>query len=555
MLKNGLPQQAASLKKPPIRRAEHQKPMPDKPSSSSSASSSDARRLDREFGDYRLLRRLGRGAMAEVFLAEQKSLKRKVAIKFLKPELARDEKYIRRFRNEAQAAASLVHANIVQIHEVGCYKGYHYIVQEYVAGVNLKQLLHRRGPLDLPLAISVMHQVAAALGKAGQAGIVHRDIKPENIMLSQAGEVKVADFGLARVHHEKVDLTQVGVTLGTPLYMSPEQVEGRVLDPRSDIYSFGVTCYEMLAGRPPFEADNALAVAVQHLQKEPPLLGELRSDLPSGLCQIVHKMLAKKPEQRYASAIELLRDLRALNLPESDPHEWPSVTLPAGDASQTTTASSQRPASAATQQLQAVMNAQTSRSRRAVRWLMPLGAVILGLVLGGGLSAQRRTSNLLAGAKAQRSAIPQQPTALAQYLFASNVRTAEAWQSVLRYFPEEANRYLGWRTKQQLARHYLARNELDKAMAYFDELAKLDQAERELVAFGLAGRCVVLSLQGRYRESAETLIELEPLRDAVPSDMQRLLAHAIQRNRRALGPQTAQDWDRWLEQQIDASLD
>ena len=255
---------------------------------------------------YRLLRRLGRGAMAEVYLAEQCSLRRHVALKILRANLAVEQSYVKRFQLEAQAAASLVHPNIVQIYEVGCEGGSHFIAQEYVPGLNLREWLTRHGTPQLPLALGVMRQVSAALAKASEHGIVHRDIKPDNIMVSSSGEVKVADFGLARLSTGDVRLTQEGFTLGTPLYMSPEQVEGRPLDTRSDIYSFGVTCYHMLTGQPPFTGDTALQVAVQHLRSEPPPLARLRSDLPVSLCEMIHKMLAKEPEQRFATAHEMV---------------------------------------------------------------------------------------------------------------------------------------------------------------------------------------------------------------------------------------------------------
>lgn len=510
-------------------------------------SSRDAGLSGRDLGDYRLLRRLGRGAMAEVYLAEQMSLGRKVAVKILRPDLASDEKYILRFRNEARAAAALVHANIVQIHEVGYTSGVHYIVQEYVRGLNLKQLLNRRGPLELPLAVSIMRQVAAALSKAAAQQIVHRDIKPENIMLARTGEVKVADFGLARLAEGGVaaNLTQVGVTMGTPLYMSPEQIEGRSLDPRSDIYSLGITCYQMLGGRTPFEGENALAVAVQHLQKPPPPLDELRPDLPPALCQIVHTMLAKDPDDRFPDAGALLRELRVLPVAAGADVSWPEEALQAVTGAVPTV----RAASEATQQLQKVMDASRHRAARR-RWLIPLGGILAGLLLGGLLAWMGREPYLLADADATRTRIPKQKTALAQYFFAVNIGTVDAWHSVLDYFPNEADRYLGWRTKQQLARSYLAHNDLHQALKYFDELASLDQAERELVAFGLAGRCVVLSLEGRHEKSAAVLVQLLPLRDAVPKDMGRILAHAIEKNRQTLGPQTVRQWDHWLKQRV-----
>src|SRR4051812_20156610 len=218
----------------------------------------------RQLGGYRLLRRLGRGAMAEVYLAEQVSLGRQVAFKVLRSTLATDAIYVQRFHHEARAAAQLVHANIVQIHEVGCVDGVHFIAQEYVQGLNLAELLTRKGAGDVARSLGIVRQVAAALNKAAEHGIVHRDIKPENIMLAASGEVKVADFGLARLfdRDDANNLTQVGITMGTPLYMSPEQVEGRALDPRSDIYSLGVTWYQMLVGEPPFRGDTALSIAV-----------------------------------------------------------------------------------------------------------------------------------------------------------------------------------------------------------------------------------------------------------------------------------------------------
>src|SRR5687768_9200467 len=220
----------------------------------------------RELGDYRVLRRLGAGGMAEVYLAEQRSLGRRVALKVLQTALARDASYVLRFQNEARAAAALVHANIVQIYEVGQSDGVHFIAQEYVPGKNLGELLKRQAALAPRLVLDILRQAAAALCKAGEAGIVHRDLKPDNILLSNSGEVKVADFGLARM--ESIDaktLTQVGVAMGTPLYMSPEQIEGRAVDVRSDIYSLGITCYHLLAGTPPHSGDTALAVALHHL--------------------------------------------------------------------------------------------------------------------------------------------------------------------------------------------------------------------------------------------------------------------------------------------------
>ncbi|MEX0585588.1 MAG: serine/threonine-protein kinase, partial [Pirellulales bacterium] len=286
--------------------------MSDAPASTSSASPPDL--SGRRLGDYAVLRRLGQGGMAVVYLAEQTSLRRQVALKVLNPDRASDDSYVRRFHVEAQAAAALVHPCIAQIYEVGCIDSLHFISQEYVPGQNLRQLLARHGPPDTKLAVHIIRQTAAALQRASEQGIVHRDIKPDNILITKDGQVKVADFGLARIMGDErgVHLTQVGMTLGTPLYMSPEQFEGKPLDPRSDVYSLGVTSYHLLAGNPPFRGETALAVAVQHVKNTPDRLENLRPDLPGALCRIIHKMLAKQPHERQQSAADVLRELRGV---------------------------------------------------------------------------------------------------------------------------------------------------------------------------------------------------------------------------------------------------
>ena len=385
----------------------------------------------RRLGDYQLIRRLARGGMADVYLAEQQSLRRQVAFKVLRRNLAGDETYVRRFHNEAQAAASLVHANIVQIYEVGCIDGVHFIAQEYVRGQNLKQLVIRRGPLKVRMAINVMRQVAAALHRASSRGIIHRDIKPENIMLASTGEVKVADFGLARVAgDEGLNLTQVGLTLGTPLYMSPEQVEGRPVDPRSDLYSFGVTCYEMLAGQPPFHGDTALSVAVQHLKSEPPRLEDLRQDLPGALCRIVHRMLAKKPAQRYSDAGELLRELRAVPVEGAD-LDWEADSQQA-DLAETLNATDAR--TAATQHLATVMAAE-SRSLRPGKRRLGWGLVFVLAIIGGVATAwARRPPFLLNTQGIALTKVPEKKTAQEQFNYAMSVHTERAYLAVGKYF-------------------------------------------------------------------------------------------------------------------------
>lgn len=266
-------------------------------------------------GDFRVLRRLGQGGMGQVYLAEQVSLKRHVALKLLKPELASNEVSLKRFKQEAESVARVTHANIVQIYAIQQTGGLHYMALEYVEGKNLREYLEKKGTPDVLLGLRIMTQVALALQRANELGIVHRDIKPENILLTRKGEVKVADFGLSRCFGDQqpISLTQSNTTMGTPLYMSPEQVEGkRPVDHRSDIYSFGVSCYHMFAGNPPFRGTSPFEVAVQHVQKEPPPLREIRPDLPADLCAIIHKMMAKQPEARYQTAREVLRDVGRL---------------------------------------------------------------------------------------------------------------------------------------------------------------------------------------------------------------------------------------------------
>ena len=209
------------------------------PSGSLSTNSSDL--TGQTVDDFKVLRRLGQGGMGQVYLAEQVSLRRKVALKVLKPELAANEISLKRFESEALNVAQATHANIVQVYAVSLGKGLRYMALEYVEGLNLREYLAKKGPPTVPLALSIMRQVAAALVEASEHSIVHRDIKPENILLTRKGQVKVADFGLARCFapaQQGVNLTQSGVTMGTPLYMSPEQVQGRSTDSRTDIYSF-----------------------------------------------------------------------------------------------------------------------------------------------------------------------------------------------------------------------------------------------------------------------------------------------------------------------------
>ena len=505
-----------------------------------------------QLGDYQLLRRLGSGAMAVVYLAEQKSLRRRVAVKVLKKELATDDTYVQRFQREARAVGALVHANIVQVHEVGCIDGVYFIAQEYVEGSNLKQWLSRHGPLDLRLGLIVMRQVAAALVKAADQGIIHRDIKPENIMLGSSGEVKVADFGLARVNRvaDHTDLTQVGMTLGTPLYMSPEQVEGKPLDPRSDLYSLGVTCYHVLSGSTPFVGETALNVALQHLRTRAEPLENLRPDLPPALGRVVHKMLAKKPADRYQSARELLKELHRLQvefLEDDWPEELPGLETAGLDFNDT-------PLSETTQQLSALMKTASDR-KPGWRWWLLWGAGLGGMFLVGAAAAYFTTSerSLLAEAQEESASVPRQETAAGQFMYAANLEnTEEAWLAVERHFPDDARWVV--QSKQQLARYYLIHDDYDKAMKIFDECANLAGPDETLRAFGLAGQFAVLSRNENFREAALKLNELRPIMRGLDSSpyMKQLFRKTLQNTWVRGNREPSQEWQEWLDQQFAA---
>ena len=497
----------------------------------------------RKLGDFQILHRLGKGAMAEVYLAEQTSLRRQVAIKVLKASLAGDSTYVQRFHNEAQAAASLVHANIVQIHEVGCHDGVHYIAQEYVAGQNLRELLSRKRTLDIGLVVTILRQVGLALQKAAERGIVHRDIKPENVMIARTGEVKVADFGLARVAGEgaQLALTQVGITMGTPLYMSPEQVEGRALDSRSDLYSLGVTAYHKLTGEPPFRGEPALSVAVQHLTTPPARLEELRPDLPPALGRIVHKLLAKKPDERYASPRELLRDLRQVRVPGLDDEAWDETLAVEGLESVVSGGRRAGDRLAAVMKTSALKTLDLRKSRK--RWI---GVLIAAFVFGALLAWGARERPLLVRHKSTE--IPKYPSAREQFLVAQlQPSHQEEWlASVEKFYPNDE--FFALRAQQELARLYLRTQRSAEALAICQKLVKLtDPTEAEFKAFGLAGMAVVYSLTGKSEQAAKAMAELAPLRAKLDPRMGALVVYAVQQNRKAMDAKAAHEWDEWVK--------
>ena len=274
-------------------------------------------------GQFVLQRYVGGGGMGVVFKALDTTLNREVAVKVLAHSQSRDEETLRRFKNEAQSAARLDHDNIARVYYVGEDRGVHYIVFEFIEGVNIRDLVQQQGPLSVADAISYTLQVAEALSHASQRDVIHRDIKPSNVLITPEGRAKLVDMGLARLHqveHPDNDLTASGVTLGTFDYISPEQArDPRDADVRSDLYSLGCSFYYMLTGRPPFPEGTVLQKLLQHQSDDPLDPRQFRSDLPLEIGPILTRLLAKNPARRYQLPSELIADLNTIVYEGSSP--------------------------------------------------------------------------------------------------------------------------------------------------------------------------------------------------------------------------------------------
>jgi len=254
-------------------------------------------------GRYRIIRKLGAGGMADVYLAEDQELGRRVAIKILNDRHAADDSFIERFRREAKNAAGLSHPNIVSIYDRGEAEGTYYIAMEFLDGRSLKELIVARGPAPVKVAVDYARQILAAVGAAHRHGIVHRDIKPHNVLVGGEGRLKVTDFGIARSGASQ--MTEVGSIIGTAQYLSPEQARGAPVDQTSDLYAVGVVLFEMLTGQVPFTGDTPLEIAMKHLSEVPTPPSELRPEVPHDLDSVVLRALAKEPGERYQSAEEM----------------------------------------------------------------------------------------------------------------------------------------------------------------------------------------------------------------------------------------------------------
>ncbi len=265
---------------------------------------------------YEILDKIGTGGMSDVYKAKDHILGREVAVKVLKQEFAEDVTFVTKFRSEAQSAAGLEHANIVNIYDVGSENGMYYIVMEYVEGITLKTYIEKKGQLNFKEAISIAIQVGRGIEAAHNKGIIHRDIKPQNIIISTEGKVKVTDFGIARATTSNTIHADV---MGSVHYVSPEQARNGYVDGKSDIYSLGIVMYEMVTGRVPFDGDTTVAVALQHLQEEMVAPSAYAPELPISLEKIILKCTMKSPDRRYATIEDLLLDLKkALVSPNED---------------------------------------------------------------------------------------------------------------------------------------------------------------------------------------------------------------------------------------------
>ncbi len=412
---------------------------------------------------YEVVERVGQGGMGAVYRAQHRLMKRPVALKLINSQLIQHSHAVERFRREVQAAAQLTHPNIVAAYDAEQAGKVHFLAMEFVEGTDLSAVVQHRGPLPFIEACDYVRQAALGLQHAHEKGMVHRDIKPANLLLDSQGKVWVADFGLAQIQSEQTNLTRTGDPMGTLRYMSPEQVQGMPVDSRSDLYSLGVTMYHLLAGRPPFDSEDPMALAYAHLNETPKPLDRVRGkdDVPEWLVAIVARLTLKDPAKRFQSPTELLDTLR-------------------GDTSGTGYSVG---TSSATAHLQRAAEEAKKRQRRkfrsrAIAVLGPIAALILGVIAAG---PQNRdvVANMLRPSRVTKAEDVSQ-----QYVIAVERNDEEGWKAVGEYFPQEVNsihREYATKAALQLAAYYIAQDELASADLVLEGLhsdAKIDRRYR-----------------------------------------------------------------------------
>ena len=269
-------------------------------------------------GRYRIVRKLGSGGMADVYMAEDQQLGRRVALKVLHRRFAEDEQFVERFRREASSAAGLSHPNVVAIFDRGEWDGTYYISMELVEGRTLKEIVREKGPAPPEAAVDLTLQILRAARYAHKHGVVHRDIKPHNVLIDQDGRVRVTDFGIARAGTS--DITETGSVMGTAQYLSPEQAQGRSVDERADLYAIGIVLYELLTGQVPFDADSPVTVALKQVSEMPVPPAELVPAIPPAIDAVVLHALEKDPDRRWQNADEFIA---ALETARAEPQRMP----------------------------------------------------------------------------------------------------------------------------------------------------------------------------------------------------------------------------------------
>jgi beta-lactam-binding protein with PASTA domain/predicted Ser/Thr protein kinase len=354
-------------------------------------------------GRYLIIRKLGSGGMANVYLASDQELGRRVAIKILDDRHARDEQFVERFRREAQNAAGLSHPSIVSIYDRGEAEGTYYIAMEYVEGRTLKELLVARGPSPLGIAIDYTRQILSALRFAHRNGIVHRDIKPHNVIVDGEGRVKVMDFGIARAGAAS-QMTEAGSIIGTAQYLSPEQARGAPVDQTSDLYSTGIVLYELLTGGVPFNGETPVEIAMKHLSQIPAPPSSHRAEIPRDLDYVALRALAKDPADRYHSAEEMDSDLeriaRGIGV-SAETAEAATTVLSRTDAGEaaTTIRPAVPTAAGSTTYTPGRYYEYDEPARRRAIWPWLLGVLVVGLALVGGWFAWQEVQSQLSAAK------------------------------------------------------------------------------------------------------------------------------------------------------------